>query len=118
MMLVLSVGMGPALRGEGPQSVPASAVAEAGSVSSSTNSEKRWLTLSSLGARSGRLIVILSAVTEPPLELMACVLWHEKQSRNETGACVKDSIAVLDMRSSPAEIEKGLAEPFFMMSSG
>ena len=49
------------------------------------------------------LPIHLSALA--PAEVTASVLWHWKQLKNPVGCCEKVSMAVLDIRSSPARIE-------------
>jgi hypothetical protein len=50
-----------------------------------------------------------------PLAVMAWVLWQVKQLLKLPG-WVNDSMAVLDIRSSPARIENSLSEPSSLMA--
>src|SRR5690348_156684 len=77
--------------------------------------EMTWLTLSRPG--SSRFTLPCCRTVGTPLALIAWVLWQVKQLLKLPGDCVNDSIAMLDMRSSPARIEYGLSEPSALIDS-
>src|SRR3954452_24662640 len=68
-----------------------------------------WLTLISLGCKV--TAAVLSRAEGTPVAVAVRVSWQEKQLGNESAAWVKDSMAVLDMVSSPPVIEAGLSGP-------
>src|SRR5215471_13321978 len=79
-----------------------------------TTSLNTWLTLINPGCMTVGELVFRGCGT--PFPAVAWVLWQLKQFGNDVAPWVKDSIAVLDIASSPPVMEWVLSEPFRMIS--